>query len=132
METNGIPHIDRIQPAAGIPGGDVTIYGAGFVPRPNTRPHVRFGETEASVLISTQNYLIARVPEGAAGSIVSVETSRAASQPSRFTWACRLPTIFTPWQTPRWTPKETFTSPTAAIADKKLLSRFIKSRRITR
>ena len=84
METNGIPRIDRIQPAAGIPGGDVTIYGAGFVPRPNTRPHVRFGETEASLLISTQNYLIARVPEGAAGSIVSVETSRAASQPFAF------------------------------------------------
>ncbi len=84
METNGIPRIDRIQPGAGIPGGDVTIYGAGFVPRPNTRPHVRFGETEASLLISTQNYLIARVPEGAAGSIVSVETSRAASQPFVF------------------------------------------------
>ena len=84
METNGIPRIDRIQPAAGIPGGDVTIYGAGFVPRPNTRPHVRFGETEASLLISTQNYLIARVPEGAAGSIVSVETSRAESQPFAF------------------------------------------------
>ena len=32
LETNGIPRIDRIQPAAGIPGGDVTIYGAGFVP----------------------------------------------------------------------------------------------------
>ncbi|HWX39490.1 MAG TPA: IPT/TIG domain-containing protein, partial [Candidatus Sulfotelmatobacter sp.] len=84
METNGIPRIDRIQPGAGIPGGDVTIYGAGFVPRPNTRPHVRFGETEASLLISTQNYLIARVPEGAAGGIVSVETSRAASPPFAF------------------------------------------------
>ena len=84
LETNGIPRIDRIQPGAGIPGGDVTIYGAGFVPRPNTRPHVRFGETEASLLISTQNYLIARVPEGAAGSIVSVETSHAASQPFAF------------------------------------------------
>ena len=45
---------------------------------------MRFGETEASVLISTQNYLIARVPDGAAGSIVSVETSRATSQPVPF------------------------------------------------
>ena len=70
METNGIPRIDRILPGAGIPGGDVTIYGAGFVPRPNTRPHVRFGETEASLLISTENYLIARVPEGAAGRLM--------------------------------------------------------------
>ncbi|HYU23117.1 MAG TPA: IPT/TIG domain-containing protein, partial [Candidatus Dormibacteraeota bacterium] len=81
MDTNGIPRIDRILPGAGIPGGDVAIYGSGFVPRPNTRPLVRFGETEASLLISAQNHLIARVPDGAAGGIVSVETSRAKSQP---------------------------------------------------
>jgi len=73
LDTNGIPRIDRILPGAGIPGGDVAIYGSGFVPRPNTRPLVRFGETEASLLISAQNHLIARVPDGAAGGIVSVE-----------------------------------------------------------
>ena len=84
METNGIPRIDRIQPAAAIPGGDVTIYGSGFVPRPNSRPRVRFGESEASLLISTQNYMIARVPDGAVGGIVSVETSRAQSPPFAF------------------------------------------------
>jgi len=37
---------------------------------------VRFGETEASLLISAKINLIARVPDGAAGGIVSVETSR--------------------------------------------------------
>src|SRR6202795_3318350 len=84
LETNGITPIDRIPPDAGIPGGDVTIYGSGFVPRPNTRPLVRFGETEASLLISAQDHLIARVPEGAVGGIVSVETSRAKSQPFAF------------------------------------------------
>jgi sugar lactone lactonase YvrE len=84
LETNGIPRIDRIQPAAAIPGGDVTIYGSGFVPRPNSRPRVRFGESEASLLISTQNYMIARVPDGAVGGIVSVETSRAQSPPFAF------------------------------------------------
>ncbi len=84
METNGIPRIDRIQPSAGIPGGDVTIYGAGFVPRPNTRPRVRFGETEASILLSAESHLIARIPDGAVGSIVRVETSRAESQPFVF------------------------------------------------
>jgi sugar lactone lactonase YvrE len=84
LETNGIPRIDRIQPGAAIPGGDVTIYGSGFVPRPNTRPRVRFGETEASLLISAQNHLIARVPEGAVGGIVRVETAQAESQPFAF------------------------------------------------
>ena len=84
MDTNGIPRIDRILPGAAIPGGDVTIYGSGFVPRPNTRPLVRFGETEAGLLISAQNHLIARVPDGAADGIVSVETSRSRSQPFAF------------------------------------------------
>jgi sugar lactone lactonase YvrE len=84
LDTNGIPRIDRILPGAGIPGGDVAIYGSGFVPRPNTRPLVRFGETEASLLVSAQNHLIARVPDGAAGGIVSVETSQAKSQPFAF------------------------------------------------
>src|SRR6202040_866798 len=84
LDTNGIPRIDRIQPGAAIPGGDVTIYGSGFVPRPNTRPRERFGETDASLLISGQNPLIARVPDGAVGGIVSVETSRAQSHPFAF------------------------------------------------
>jgi sugar lactone lactonase YvrE len=45
---------------------------------------VRFGETEASVLLSAESHLIARVPDGAVGSIVRVETSRAESQPFVF------------------------------------------------
>ena len=84
MTTNGIPRIDRIQPDAGIPGGDVTILGSGFVPRPNTRPRVRFGETDATLLLSAETHLIARVPDGAVGGIVRVETSRAESQPFAF------------------------------------------------
>src|SRR5260370_34390111 len=71
LDTNGIPRIDRILPGAGIPGGDVTIYGSGFVPRPNTRPLVRFGETEAGLLGSAQNHPIPRVPDGAVGRLVS-------------------------------------------------------------
>jgi len=84
LENNGIPRIDRIQPGAAIPGGDVAIYGSGFVPRPNMRPRVRFGESDASLLISAESHLIARVPEGAVGNIVRVQTSRAESQPFAF------------------------------------------------
>jgi len=84
LTTNGIPRIDRIQPDAGIPGGDITIVGSGFVPRPNTRPRVRFGETDATLLLSAETHLIARIPDGAAGGIVRVETSRAESQPFAF------------------------------------------------
>ena len=81
LDTNGIPRIDRVAPSAAIPGGDVGIYGAGFVPRPNTRPRVLFGESEGSVLLSAQSRLIARVPDGASGGTVRVETVRAESQP---------------------------------------------------
>jgi sugar lactone lactonase YvrE len=84
LETNGIPSIDRVHPGAGIPGGDVTIFGSGFVPRPNTRPLVRFGDAEANLLVSAERHLVVRVPEGAAGGTVHVETSRAESQPFAF------------------------------------------------
>ncbi len=78
---NGIPRIERVTPGAAIPGGDVVIHGSGFESRNNTRPRVRFGEVEGSLLISAENFLIARVPEGAAGGTVRVTTARAESQP---------------------------------------------------
>ena len=57
---------------------------AGSCRVPTRVPRVRFGETEASLLISAENHMIARVPEGAVGGIVRVETSRAESQPFAF------------------------------------------------
>jgi sugar lactone lactonase YvrE len=80
LETNGIPRIDRISPAAAVPGGDVTIHGHFHSP-PNVRPRVHFGDAEASLLVAGDDYLIARVPEGSTGGLVRVETTRAASQP---------------------------------------------------
>ena len=32
-EKNGIPHIERVAPAAAIPGGEITIHGRGFISR---------------------------------------------------------------------------------------------------
>ena len=63
-----------------MPGGDVAIHGS-FHSAPSTRPRVRFGEAEASLLVASDDYLIARVPEGTSEGLVRVETSRAASQP---------------------------------------------------
>src|SRR5206468_12357956 len=64
-EKNGIPHIERVAPAAAIPGGEITIHGRGFVSRAQPRPVVRFGEAEASLALASESRLIARVPEGA-------------------------------------------------------------------
>jgi sugar lactone lactonase YvrE len=81
LENNGIPRIERIAPAAAIPGGDVTIRGRGFAAQSGTRPRVRFGESEGSLLVASDDYLIARVPEGISGGLVRVTTARAESQP---------------------------------------------------
>ena len=47
-EKNGFPRIDRIAPAAAIPGGEIVIHGSGFASRTGARPVVHFGEAEAS------------------------------------------------------------------------------------
>src|SRR5437868_5753869 len=80
-EKNGIPHIERVAPAAAIPGGEMTILGRGFVSRVQARPVVRFGEAEASVPLASENRLVARVPEGANGGVVRVATSGHESPP---------------------------------------------------
>ena len=50
-EKNGIPHIERVAPAAAIPGGEITIHGRGFISRAQARPVVRFGDAEASLAL---------------------------------------------------------------------------------
>src|SRR6266849_2748403 len=81
LESSATPRIERVSPGAAIPGGDVAIHGSGFESRNNTRPQVRFGDTEGSLLVSAEDFLIVRVPEGAAGGTVRVATARGESQP---------------------------------------------------
>jgi len=80
-EKNGIPRIERVAPAAAIPGGEMTIHGSGFVSRAQSRPIVHFGEAEAGLALASENRLIARVPEGASGGIVRVASAGRESQP---------------------------------------------------
>src|SRR5256884_2836459 len=80
-EKNGIPHIERVAPAAAIPGGEMTILGRGFVSRVQARTVVRFGEAEARVTLASENRLVARVPEGANRGGGRVATSRHERPP---------------------------------------------------
>jgi sugar lactone lactonase YvrE len=80
-EKNGIPRIDRVAPAAAIPGGEIVIHGSGFASLAHPRPVVRFGETEASLALASERRLIARVPEGASGGVVRVSSASNESQP---------------------------------------------------
>src|ERR1700730_3564313 len=80
-ERNGVPRIERIAPAAAIPGGEIAIYGSGFASRTGARPVVRFGEAEAGLILATDNRVIARVPDGANGGTVRVANAHNESQP---------------------------------------------------
>jgi hypothetical protein len=80
-EKNGILRIDRVAPAAAIPGGEIVIHGSGFASRAHPRPVVRFGEVEAGLALASENRLIARVPDGATISMVRVFSAANESQP---------------------------------------------------
>ena len=81
MTRNGIPRIESVAPGAAIPSGEVEIRGSGFAMRNNVRPRVRFGEVDGTVTVCAENYLCARVPDGAAGGTVQVATAGAESPP---------------------------------------------------
>jgi len=75
------PRIERVSPAAAIAGGEVVIHGRGFTPN-HRRPQVTVGETAASVLVASDDFLIATVPENAAGRTVRVRTAAGESDPA--------------------------------------------------
>ena len=72
---NGKPHIEAVAPGFALPGGEVRIIGKSLRPPELRRPSVRFGEIEGSVLISSDDFVVARVPEGAASGPVVVGTN---------------------------------------------------------
>ena len=99
-EKNGIPRIDRVAPAAAIPGGEIVIHGSGFASRAHPRPVVRFGEVEAELALASENRLIARVPEGATGGMVRVSVLRTKASRILSRSACKSRTICTRSQIP--------------------------------
>jgi hypothetical protein len=78
---NGKPHLETVQPGAALPGGEVRLLGESLRPHELRRPRVQFGELEASVLISSDDFLVARVPEGATSGPVVVATNGHVSNP---------------------------------------------------
>jgi len=80
-EKNGMPHIERISPAAALPGGEITIYGDSFTSKRGGRPVVRFGDIEAPLALASSNRLIARVPENVTARTIQVVNAQQESQP---------------------------------------------------
>src|SRR5437660_10261068 len=78
---NGKPHITSIAPQFALPGGEVRISGTGLRSQEMRRPRVRFGDEPGGVVISSDEFVVARVPDAASSGpvvIVPDETSSNA------------------------------------------------------
>jgi sugar lactone lactonase YvrE len=78
----GKPLVERITPQAAIPGGEISVQGKGFVSNGNNRPTVRFGDQPGSVLLSSSNRLIVRVPEGVVSGEMTIDTGKGTTSPA--------------------------------------------------
>ena len=78
---NGGPRIESVAPAHALAGGEVRITGSGLRPQELLRPKVKFGDFEASIVVSSDGFLVTRVPEGATSGPVVVATNGQVSNP---------------------------------------------------
>jgi len=78
------PHIAQVTPPAAIAGGELQIRGKGFAR--SERPRVTIGEVGAPLVISSDSFVIARVPEGASAGDLVIESAGQSSEP----WACDI------------------------------------------
>jgi sugar lactone lactonase YvrE len=79
--SNGGPRIEMVAPANALAGGELRISGSGLALHDLQRPKVKFGEFEASIVVSSDSFLVARVPEGATSGPVVVATDGHVSNP---------------------------------------------------
>lgn len=82
MHSKPKPHIEQILPGAAIAGGEIQIRGQGFCCDGQRRPQVKFGGVEATLLVSSDQYLVARVPAGAVSGEIVVANDKHSSNPA--------------------------------------------------
>jgi sugar lactone lactonase YvrE len=78
---NGAPQIRAVEPGAALPGGEVRIIGSSLRPREARRPGVLFGDVPGAVVVSTDSFVVARVPEDASSGPLTLEANGATSNP---------------------------------------------------
>lgn len=79
---NGRPQITQVTPPAAIPGGEFQIRGTALAG--GDRPVVMIGDVLAPVVIGSESYVVARVPDGAAVGDLIVKTNGDSSP----AWNC--------------------------------------------
>src|ERR1043166_2251594 len=72
---DGSPFIEAIEPAAALPGGEVRIVGKALKPPQLARPEVTFAGVPGSIVVSSEDFVIARVPYGAHSGQVTIQTN---------------------------------------------------------
>lgn len=72
---DGNPYIEAIDPPASLPGGEVKIIGKALKPPKLARPEVSFNGMPGAIVISSEEFLIARVPYGAHSGQVTIHTN---------------------------------------------------------
>jgi len=92
---NGAPHIESVNPSAALAGGEVRIIGSGLRPPQLARPKVKFGDHEGPVIVSSDGFVVTRVPEGATSGPVVVATDGHVSNPQTVRSPFRSPRIST-------------------------------------
>src|ERR1041384_2663475 len=78
------PHIAQVTPPAAIAGGELQIRGKGFAK--SERPRVTIGDVGAPVIIGSDSFVIAKVPEGATAGELVIESGAQTSE----SWACDI------------------------------------------
>ena len=78
------PLIAQVSPPAAIAGGELQIRGKGFAQA--QRPRVTIGDVGATVVIGSDSFVIARVPEGAFAGDLVIENGAHSSE----SWACDI------------------------------------------
>jgi sugar lactone lactonase YvrE len=78
---NGGPHLDSVSPECALTGGEVRIKGSGLRPQELLRPQVKFGDFEGPIVVSSDGFVVTRVPEGATTGPVVVAHDGHVSNP---------------------------------------------------
>jgi sugar lactone lactonase YvrE len=63
-KTSPPPHLDRVTPAAAMPGGEVDVLGTNLGPQNSRIPHATLGDIPAPVILSRATCATLKVPEG--------------------------------------------------------------------
>ena len=78
---NGSPRIESVTPSAALTGGELRIMGSGLRPTQLARPRVKFGDYEGAIIVSSDAFVVTRVPEGATSGPVVVAIDGHVSNP---------------------------------------------------